>query len=208
MQIAPVSYNYTNSKVQKNNSKPAFGMAMSERMASTMSDHAEQIIKLGAEGKTSLLENIAIIREHNLLVDVLEGRFKIFSSPAGVCIRPVEQGITFDASLDNIARDLRQHDELVVAKQQRRLALDDLARDISTQKLALEDLRIRNRDALLSGEIKTQKDCQAAHDAVHEAEESLRLKQRRLASEREPFNVAVKNLSDFFPETVKPEEAK
>lgn len=181
MQITPVSYNYSN-KTQKNNSKPAFGMSLSSRMAEHIGADSDKIIKLGAEGKQSLLDNIGTMIGHYLEVGVpnnntpeVAGKFRIYSVD-GRRFRPVEQGITDEVTFDNIARELGNFNTL----DRNVLAQGTLAernrQEAARQAQLIVTARETNKQNLLSGRLLTQKDCQDAEEAVTELEQSLALK--------------------------------
>lgn len=203
MQITPVSYNYTNSKVQKNNSKPAFGMAMMPEMQKFVEANIEHVLKLGAEGKQSLLDNIHTIVDHTLDVDVC----KIFS-PNGKSFHKVELGNTFDEFIDATARALNEYDTKLAHRNNVNASLSDVQRQLEKGKRQLDGTKIQATRKLLSGAITSPRDCQIELDDIAVSKHIVDTQSDAIEKIRGEFTKAEKQLGEFFPETVKPEEVK
>lgn len=133
MQITSVNYNYTNQKAQKNNSKPAFGMAMTTTMERFVGEHIEEIAKAGRNGDQYLLSAVEIIRSHPTRVHYREG----IGFSAGKKFVMERNGIS---PLDY----LRMVAEALTDKRH--------ARDLPHKNTLMQ--------ALLAGRLKTVKDCQ------------------------------------------------
>lgn len=206
MQITPVSYNYTN-KTQKNNSKPAFGMAMTKGMEEYILRHSEQIIRLGAEGKQSLLNNITKIRTHALRVDCPPTHGLRILSPEGKLAHPV-QGETYDVLLDKAARALDEHDSLQINCRNKKALVSDRESDLSTSRQTEAASKVKMGKDLISGEINNQAQCQTALMNLHALGQNVADDETALRQARVDNTDAIKKLGEFFSETVKPEKAE
>lgn len=142
MQILPVNYNYTNQKVQKNNSNPAFG-AMTTAMHSFVAAHIREIAEAGRRGDQLLLDAMEIIRTYPNLVHYRE------------CIGFQAEG-KFVMERGSFIDNLKQFAEAIAGKK-----LKPVAVVIKDNKPRPRDLPHQNTlmKAFLEGRLKTVNDC-------------------------------------------------
>lgn len=199
MQITPINYNYSNPKAQKNNSKPAFGMAMTKKMEECVAQHAEEIIDLGARGEKSVLDNLCKIIDHHLYIGMPHNGsdFRIYSGNTKA-FRPVEQGVTFAQTIQHIASHLEGYDVLMRDVELQRSLYEEKDAAVLRQLQLLSNVRKTNTESLVKGKLRTPEACQEAERTVSAAGAELEHKRADKEASFVNYGKSQQDVGNFF----------